>query len=169
MCYWLQLYTPVPAVDCALIFIIPGLFLVITLWFHGWGWQKSALSLWAAGSVCQMCSSTLILYFVGRKLSVPGGAPWLTMGLGPACAGSVVQKRHCQAGQSSADTSDVLLFVYSQLLWGHELLFLMGQPMTHLFHVRGCSLSHTVLGGFAVWYGTVNHSPVTSVCCTNRL
>lgn len=51
----------------------------------------------------------------------------------------------------SSDTSDVLLFMNLQFLWGYELFFLMGQPVTWLF----CQ-THTIPDGFAIWCNLAN-------------
>lgn len=77
MCCWLQLYKPCTCCYCSLILITPGLFLEKTLrppWeLFGWGvaWWKFALSLCVncrkLYSICQMYSSSSILYFVGWK------------------------------------------------------------------------------------------------------
>lgn len=62
----------------------------------------------AEGGMAEVCSFTLscrkhlpdvqqhldtaLCWEEAAALSVPGGAPWLTMGLGPACAGSLIGK-----------------------------------------------------------------------------
>lgn len=68
----------------------------------------------------------------------------------------------------SSDTSDVLLFMNLQFLWGYELFFLMRQPVIYLFSVRGlfCQ-AHTIPDGLAVWCKLPAF--FSKVCYTSRI